>query len=343
MKTVLKVLIPSLFLVLTGCRNIFVFLYTIPMPPSVVQVNKPFIALQLTLGMIMDSSSSRPSFPQEFRRDTVIFGICVPPGWHIDQVTYDVGDNSNPLYGALMSGSKSESAVLKQLTDTVLSRSLPYIAERAPDYDVPLQKALDTIRPQRRFVAFMGRQGVRFPAGTPYQSDPADAKKYYGKSFCIVSRMRVTANSEPGDYKTGFFVGLEGAKYLRPGPYDDTLSDSLLCYFQDSVPMKVIATPVTIVMPGVEGAPDLAASPNPMRSKGTLSYYLPGGMNGLSTQLALYDISGKVVFSQSFRGLPGWNKLAWSEIAKRGLPDGKYVVKLDVGGQVKTRPIVIVR
>ncbi|HIE04541.1 MAG TPA: T9SS type A sorting domain-containing protein [Candidatus Latescibacteria bacterium] len=93
---------------------------------------------------------------------------------------------------------------------------------------------------------------------------------------------------------------------------------------------------------GIPSRLDLHALPNPFRDGTTFRLRLPFGGKGF---LRLYDVLGRPV--RTLRGTwhPGEIFLSWDgrDEGGRKVASGVYVARLEVGGEVRTTKVLLVR
>lgn len=77
------------------------------------------------------------------------------------------------------------------------------------------------------------------------------------------------------------------------------------------------------------------ALPNPARNETTIGYYLP---HAAKTELAVFDISGKLVESMAVSGEAGHNSFVYNTSQ---LQKGTYIVQLNSGGQTKAKRLFV--
>ncbi|OGJ85811.1 MAG: hypothetical protein A2268_00970 [Candidatus Raymondbacteria bacterium RifOxyA12_full_50_37] len=328
MKTI--IILMSLFL--AGCR--LVAIDTDVKAPQVVQPGQPFETRLLTLGFIVDSGKTH--FRDEFRCDSVILAALLPQGWQMIGIRYAViADFDEFIEGV----ARSRGICNSRLTDSMIMDSLdrmplPVVAQRAERLDGQLS-VFDTLRTERRFNSFVGRQGIQIPAGTRYNFTPEDTNRTVPyRYFMIIAKMTMVANIAPGTYQLGFLSSLNGGKVVSS-------PDSILSSFKDEITVAVDDIPVGVTLSGTTdaGAPEIRTQ-NPLNAAGTVSYYLPNNQQGAETDIGMVNIRGQRIFWQECKGTAGWNQMA---PIRQKVAAGSYIIVLRTGNQIISRPVTIVR
>ncbi len=90
----------------------------------------------------------------------------------------------------------------------------------------------------------------------------------------------------------------------------------------------------------------LRCAPNPLGRETRVGYALPAGATGRAFEISIYDVGGRRVRSlMREMGRPGWRWTTWNTLDDLGRPvgSGLYFCRLQVGTEVATQRIIVVR
>jgi hypothetical protein len=101
-----------------------------------------------------------------------------------------------------------------------------------------------------------------------------------------------------------------------------------------------LTDPVTVGRDGPDGVELLGTAPNPARSRATVRFAVPEDRAADAVRLRLYDVLGRRVRTVRAEAEPGRHE---HTLDVTGLSSGVYVLRLQAGGQTKTRKLTVVR